>query len=60
MEEQRAGLLTEVDQLDSEADVLRVDTGAGVRRRPLFHGRGAREIVVVVSPEPTSMTDGTP
>ncbi|MBI3392154.1 MAG: MinD/ParA family protein [Nitrospirae bacterium] len=56
-EEQRAGLLTEVDQLDGAADVLLVDTGAGVSSNVLYFTVAAQEIIVVVSPEPTSMTD---
>ncbi|OGW59593.1 MAG: hypothetical protein A2V83_03320 [Nitrospirae bacterium RBG_16_64_22] len=56
-EEQRAGLLTEVDQLDGTADVLLVDTGAGVSSNVLYFTVAAQEIIVVVSPEPTSMAD---
>lgn len=39
------------------ADVLLIDTGAGISSNVLFFAAGSQEIVVVASPEPTSMAD---
>ncbi len=54
---QRLRLLDEFDSFDEEIDYLLVDTGAGISANVMFFCIAAQEIVVVVTPEPTSLTD---
>jgi flagellar biosynthesis protein FlhG len=56
-EGQRLQLLTDLDALETKVDVLLVDTGAGISSNVLYFNMAAQDIVVVVTPEPTSMTD---
>ncbi len=56
-EGQRLTLLDQVDTLDGEFDVLLIDTGAGISANVLFFATAAQETLVVVTPEPTSLTD---
>jgi flagellar biosynthesis protein FlhG len=55
--EERLLLLTELDSLDEEFDVVLLDTGAGISENVLFFASAAQEIIVVAIPEPTSMAD---
>ena len=55
--EQKLRLLTELAVLDSGIDVLLIDTAAGISSNVMYFNVAAQEIVVVVSPEPTAMTD---
>ena len=55
--EQKLRLLTEFSVLDSGIDVLLIDTAAGISSNVMYFNVAAQEIIVVVSPEPTSMTD---
>ncbi len=43
--------------LASEMDVLLIDTGAGISPNVTFFASAADETIIVVSPEPTSLTD---
>jgi flagellar biosynthesis protein FlhG len=54
---QRLTLLEQVDRLDGDFDVLLIDTGAGISANVLFFATAAHETLVVVTPEPTSLTD---
>lgn len=54
---QRLTLLEQVDRLDGAFDVLLIDTGAGISANVTFFATAAHETVVVVTPEPTSLTD---
>lgn len=54
---ERLHLLEEVDALDEEFDVLLVDTAAGISSNVTFFATAAQETLVVVTPEPTSLTD---
>jgi flagellar biosynthesis protein FlhG len=54
---QRLTLLEQVDSLDGDFDVLLIDTGAGISANVLFFATAAQETLVVVTPEPTSLTD---
>jgi flagellar biosynthesis protein FlhG len=54
---QRLTLLDQVDSLDGAFDVLLIDTGAGISANVLFFASAAQETLVVVTPEPTSLTD---
>jgi flagellar biosynthesis protein FlhG len=55
--EQKEALLTELDALTHEMDLVIVDTGSGISDVVTYFTTAAQEIVVVVTPEPTSMTD---
>jgi flagellar biosynthesis protein FlhG len=50
-------LQQELDQLAGSIDLLLIDTGAGISTNVLFFASAAHEILVVASPEPTSITD---
>ena len=54
---QRLLLLEQVDSLDGAFDVLLLDTGAGISSNVLFFAAAAHETMVVVTPEPTALTD---
>ncbi|MBE9529043.1 MAG: MinD/ParA family protein [Proteobacteria bacterium] len=55
--EDRLQLSQHLDTMDIDIDVMIIDTGAGISDNVLFFNVAAQEIVVVVSPEPTSLTD---
>lgn len=50
-------LLDELDMLEEEFDIMIIDTEAGISENVTYFTVAAQEIVVVVSPEPTSITD---
>ena len=54
---QRLTLLDQVDSLDGDFDVLLIDTGAGISANVCFFATAAQETLVVVTPEPTALTD---
>jgi len=56
-EEQKMRLLSELDHFDEELDFLLVDTGAGISSNVMYFNLAAQERIVVVTPEPTSITD---
>lgn len=56
-DEQRMGLFSEVDSLENDFDVLIVDTGAGIGSNAVSFAAAAQEVVVVTTPEPTSVRD---
>ncbi len=49
--------LMELAQLEDSTDVLIFDTGAGVDQRVLTFLKAADEVIVVVTPDPASITD---
>ncbi len=55
--EQVVTLQVELERVCHSIDVLLIDTGAGISANVLFFASGAQEILVVVSPEPTSIAD---
>ena len=55
--EQKASLLTDLDFLTYEMDIVLVDTGSGISDAVTYFTSAAQVIVVVVTPEPSSMTD---
>ena len=55
--EQRLSLMTEINALKDDHDILLIDTAAGVSSNVLHMNAVAEEVVVVVTPEPTSITD---
>ena len=54
---QKLELLEAVDVLDAEADYLIVDTGAGINDNVVYFNIAAQERILVLTPEPTSLTD---
>lgn len=55
--DQKVALLTELDALSPEVDLVLVDTGSGISDSVTYFATSAQEIVVVVTPEPSSITD---
>ena len=55
--DQKIALLTELDALSHEVDLVLVDTGSGISDAVTYFATSAQEIVVVVTPEPSSMND---
>jgi flagellar biosynthesis protein FlhG len=53
----RLRLLDELDMLEEQFDIMIVDTEAGISENVTYFTVAAQEIIVVVSPEPTSITD---
>jgi len=54
---ERLLLLDQVDGLDGAVDVLLIDTAAGISSNVLYFNSAAHEVLVVVTPEPTALTD---
>jgi len=55
---QRAGLVKQLATLESDNDVIVVDTGAGIGPDVLTFALAADIVLVVTAPEPTAITDG--
>lgn len=55
---QRLQLLEEFEMYQEEIDTLIIDTGAGIASNVAFFCISAQTIIVVISPEPTALTDG--
>lgn len=56
-EPERTRLIKELETLQDMADVLVVDTGAGIGRNVLAFTAPADHVTVVTTPEPTAITD---
>jgi flagellar biosynthesis protein FlhG len=56
-EGQKLFLLNEMDQLSQRIDVLLIDTGAGISANVLYFNLAAQESIIIITPEPTSLTD---
>jgi len=56
-EGEKMKLIAEFDLLDGDVDTFIIDTGAGISTNVMYFNTAAQEIIVVVSPEPTSITD---
>lgn len=50
-------LASKLAQLDDMADIIIVDTGAGISDAVMEFVKSSREVVLVTTPEPTSITD---
>lgn len=55
--EQKLILLSELDRLEEEVDIFLIDTAAGISSNVMYFNTVAQEILVVATPEPTSITD---
>jgi len=56
-EEEKLRLITTLDGLAERFDLVLIDSGAGIGDNVLFFVGVAQEIVLVVTPEPTSLVD---
>ncbi|WP_347491372.1 MinD/ParA family protein [Desulfoscipio sp. XC116] len=54
---QRSKLLNSIEKLNSLADFVLIDTGAGISKDVLAFCAAADEVYTVITPEPTSLTD---
>jgi flagellar biosynthesis protein FlhG len=54
---QLVDLLMKLGKLDEEADLILIDTGAGLSENVISFVHAAREVILVTTPEPTSITD---
>jgi flagellar biosynthesis protein FlhG len=55
--DQKLCLLSALNSLHDETDVMLIDTSAGISSNVMYFNLAAQEILIVVSPEPTSITD---
>ncbi len=55
--EQKINLFSQLEGLDDNIDFLLIDTAAGISQNVLFFNIVAGEMIIVVSPEPTSIVD---
>jgi flagellar biosynthesis protein FlhG len=56
-QEQKVQILSELDQVIDTVDIFFIDTAAGISSNVMDFNVTAHEIIVVVSPEPTAITD---
>ena len=54
---QKLDLLDAMDSLEENVDYLIVDTGAGINDNVLYFNLAVQERLLVITPEPTSLTD---
>jgi len=54
---QKIFLLNELDLVVEEVDILLIDTCAGISSNVMYFNTAAQDSIVVVTPEPTSITD---
>ncbi len=54
---QLVDLLMKLGKLDEVADIILIDTGAGLSENVISFVHAAREVILVTTPEPTSITD---
>lgn len=50
-------IITKITAFDDWADIILIDTGAGLNRTVLNFVTAADEVIIVTTPEPTSITD---
>ncbi len=55
--EQQISLINSLDYFEQDIDYMLIDTGAGISRNVMYFNTAAQKIIVVVTPEPTSITD---
>ena len=55
--EEHARLMESLAQLEQACDLILIDTGAGISPNVLSFTRAADQVLVVTTPEPTSITD---
>jgi flagellar biosynthesis protein FlhG len=55
--EQQISLMNSLDYFDHALDYMIVDTGAGISKNVMYFNAAAQRVIVVATPEPTSITD---
>ncbi|ATX82936.1 flagellar biosynthesis protein FlhG [Mariprofundus ferrinatatus] len=50
-------LLSELDNLTRNYDLVLVDTGAGIGENVMFYASSSESVLIVLTPDPTSLTD---
>jgi len=55
--EQQMCLMNSLDYFDQDIDYMLIDTGAGISRNVMYFNAAAHRVLVVATPEPTSITD---
>ena len=53
----RQRIVTAMGELEAKADVILIDTGAGISPNVLAFTRAADHVLVITTPEPTAITD---
>ena len=56
-ESEKIALLSELESADLDVDILLLDTSAGISSNVMYFNCASQEILVVATPEPTSITD---
>lgn len=56
-EQQRLYFLAEMSALAQKIDIMLIDTAAGINNNVIYFNLAARERIVILTPEPTSLTD---
>jgi flagellar biosynthesis protein FlhG len=56
-ESQKLHFMAEMEALGLKIDLLLIDTGAGINDNVVYFNLAARERIVLLTPEPTSLTD---
>ncbi len=56
-ESQKLYFLNEMEELGRKIDFMLIDTGAGINNNVIYFTLAAQERIIVLSPEPTSLTD---
>ncbi|MDD5476561.1 MAG: MinD/ParA family protein [Syntrophales bacterium] len=53
----KLALIEELELFDEELDIMIIDTAAGINGNVMYFNMVANDIIVVLSPDPTSLTD---
>lgn len=56
-EGEKLRMLAEFDEFEGEVDFFLIDTGAGIGNNVMYFNVASQERIIVVTPEPTSITD---
>lgn len=56
-ENQKLYFLAEMEDFGRDIDILLIDTAAGINENVIYFNLAAQERIIVMTPEPTSMTD---
>jgi flagellar biosynthesis protein FlhG len=55
--EQQMNIMNALDHFEGDIDFMLVDTGAGISKNVMYFNAASQRIIVVATPEPTSITD---
>lgn len=56
-EHQRLYFLAEMETLSTKVEIMLIDTAAGINNNVIYFNLAAQERIIVLTPEPTSLTD---